>query len=429
MTPRLFFGSALVLASLGQLPLAAAQTDSAPAAAAPEPHAPERDAPSADRSVDTGHAVPTTGTFERQVAEAPPYSVGGIEARAGKDTWFRFFGFLQTRYVIGTYEDTPGHRTEGAGFSLARARLFFFGRLTDWLRVLVRVGASQQGEANFEQAFADFTWKEWSVRVGQFYLPVFQEQAWSPVNTLALESSAVGSVFDGGQTQGARLSYDGGASRAHLFVTDGLRTGFSEVGSSVAAQVAASVRLETTLGTGDYGRYNLSEGFRGERAGVMLGFGGHYQAGGALREGAVELGGINGDVTLLGNGYSLHLTASVINTQSSPDDSTHRVFQYGMVAQGGVFVLPRTELYGRYEALVAENTGNAGAGDEQSLFRGFSVGANQYLWPERGIRAIGDFTYYFDGTEGTPVAPNPNAGRFASYGSQWSARMQLNVLF
>jgi len=99
------------------------------------------------------------------------------------------------------------------------------------------------------------------------------------------------------------------------------------------------------------------------------------------------------------------------------------------VAQGSLFVLPRTDIYARYEALVAENAPDATGDKSQSLFRGVSAGVNQYLWLERGIRAIGDFTYYFDGTEGTPVAPNPNAGRFASTGSQWSARVQLNVLF
>lgn len=376
-----------------------------------------------DNADDTGHVVPTTGWTETADAkDPPPYSVGGVTAQISDDTWFKFYGFLQTRYVTGQHVPEGEDRTSGGGFSLARARLFYYGRLTDWLRVLIRVGATSDGTARFEQAFADFRFRSFSVRVGQFYLPVFQEQSLSPVALQGLDFSAVGSVFDGGQTQGVRATWSPKPTRVHFFVTDGWRTGFSEAGGAKVADIAVSTRIETVIGTDSYAQFDTGSSFRGEELAVLVGGGIHYQSGGELRDDAVELASMNADVTVEANGMSLHGSASLMNTDSAGDE---RVYNYGFVGQGGLFVLDWTEIFARYEALV---TTKSSAG-QQTTFRGVTAGFNQFVWPARGIRVAADFTYYFDPIVGTAVAANPNAGLFPSVGSQWSSRVQFNVLF
>ncbi len=370
---------------------------------------------------DTGHTVPSVSWGKKKLGKQPPFSVGGVTAVVDDDTFFKFYGFLQTRYVTGRHEESS-ERTAGGGFSLARARLFFYGGMTEWLRVLVRVGATSDGTARFEQAFVDFLFRNFTFRVGQFFLPVFQEQALSPVAALPLQTSAVGAVFDGGQTQGLRISWDLDPTRLHLFVTDGLRSGFSEVGSPQVADIAITSRIETVIGEGDYSQFNLGSAFIGEPTALLLGGGVHYQSGGHLTNDAVQLGSINLDATFKASRMNVSVSASAVNTE---DGDGSRFYNYGLVGQGGYFLLPALELYGRYEALVS----SASPGQPQSVFRGLTAGVNQYLWPERGIRAITDFTYHFDPTIDTPIAVDMNSGVFASSGPQWSLRMQLNVLF
>ncbi len=371
---------------------------------------------------DTGHVIPTQGwTESSETKEPPPFSVGGITAQANEDTWFKFYGFIQTRYVSGQHKNAE-ERTSGGGFSLARARLFYYGRLTDWLRVLIRVGATADGTARFEQAFADFRYRDFTFRVGQFYLPVFQEQSLSPITLQGLNFSAVGSVFDGGQTQGARATWDLKPTRLHFFLTDGWRTGFSEAGAAKVADIAISTRVETILGSRNYGQFDTGSSFRGEKLAVLLGGGLHYQSGGELREDAVELASLNLDLTVEADGLSLHGSASIMDTETTAGT---RVYNYGFVGQGGVFILKWTELFARYEAVITTESSQ----NPQSIFRGLSAGINHFVWPSRGIRVVGDFVYYLDPTVGTAITPDPNAGLFHSFGSQWSARTQFNVLF
>jgi hypothetical protein len=367
--------------------------------------------------------VPTTSWGQKSAEDpAPPFSVGGVTAQVSKDTWFKFYGFIQTRYVFGRHRNDSGQLASGGGFSVPRVRLFYYGRLTDWLRVLVRVGASSDGSVSFEQAFADFQLKMLSFRVGQFNLPLFQEQTPSPVNIQGLNYAAVGSVFDGGQTQGLRITWAKDKSTVNLFITDGMRAGFAEVASPQVADIALSSRVQTRFGPGSAAQFDTGSSFRGDKLAVLLGTTVHYQSGGSLQDNAAQLGLISGDVTFERNGVSFSTSAAVMNTEAS-DGS--RVYNVGTVIRAGAFVLPWTELFARYEGLVATKSET----NPQTLFRGATGGINQYIWPARGIRVVADFVYYFDPTVGSPVQPDPNAGLFESSGPQWTARFQFNVLF
>jgi hypothetical protein len=380
---------------------------------------------------DAGHAVPTQhGLYHSRGGLAAPFSVGGAQAVVGEDTWFKFYGFIQTRVVGGHYEDTSESDAAGSGFSVPRARLFFYGRMTDWLRVLVRVGTTTNGAATFEQAFADFHRGRLTLRLGRFNLPTFFEQSYSPVNALLLETSAVGSLFDGGQTQGLRLSADFLPVRVHLFLNDGLRTGFAEVGSAERARLAASARVEGVIGDDDYDTFSIGSSFRAQRPALLGGLSLHYQHGGESADGAEDLGQLSADVTLKGSGYTLSVSTAVQRLVLDASAGEYS-WRYGGVGQAGLFVLPWTELVARYEVLVAESTDEAESAGEpgQSLLRGVAGGVTQYLWPARGIRAMVDFTYYFDPTLGTPVPTRPSAGLFASSSEQWALRAQINVLF
>lgn len=402
------------------------------AAATEGPRATKGASPAAEQEVDqeardhtlasTERASPTQPLYDQPEQDAKPFSVGGIIANVGEDTWFKMFGFFQVRYLLH-WQSTGDAVDRISAFSVPRARLFFQGHLTDWFGALLRVGATQDGALQFEQAYADFRHRRLTVRVGQWYLQLFREQYYSPDQALTANPSAVGGVFDGGQTQGLDLRWDFGPTRFQASVNDGLRTGFSELGSPASADIAVSTRASRILGSAEYGRFDTASSFRGESAAALLGLSAHYQAGGLLRDDSIRLGVVSGDVTFEGNGYNLH-TSLAYAVYGGGEQPRTRVG--GFVTQGGVFVLPWTELFARYEVLLSDTEGG---GEPAALFRGITGGVGQYFWPSRGLRAIADFVYYFDGTEGTLVEPNANAGLLQSDDAQWVLRLQLNVVF
>lgn len=421
LRPALIFVCFLLLPSSR----AGAAEDHAVEVHAVEVHGVE-DIQTAERVQNTEDIVPTS--FNNQSTQEvvhPPFSVGGLLFEADEDTWFKFYGFFQIRAVTGKHRDPEGEEVAGGGFNLARARVFFRAQLAPSLGALLRVGARSDGSVNVEQAYADFRFGDFTLRAGQFYLPVFQEQSISPAAELAINSSAVGSVFDGGQTQGASLLWDLGRTHLETVLSDGLRAGFSEVGSSAVADAAFTFRVEHSIGKAGFQPFSSGSSFQNESWASLLGFGTHYQSGGELRYNAVELGSLNADVSLEGHGFNAHVSSAVSVTRAE-DDS--RLIGGGAVGQMGYFVHDWTELYARYEALVSEVLNEEGD-VEQVQFRGITGGVNYYFWPERGLRVQGDFIYYFDPSMGTPVAYNPNAGLFESSGPQWTSRVQLNLLF
>ncbi|HSC86736.1 MAG TPA: hypothetical protein VLC09_05675, partial [Polyangiaceae bacterium] len=323
----------------------------------------------------------------------PPFSVGGVRAELGKDAWFRFRGFMQTRYLLNNHTADGGEGETSNGFNIARARVFAEGRFAPWVSFLLRAGATSNGTLQVEQAYADFSHGEFAVRVGQWYLPLFQEQVPSPDVTLTVNPSAVGGVFDGGQVLGLRALWTHEHWRLQASTIDGLRTAFSEVGSPAKADFAFSGRAELVLGEPDFGRFATGSSFRGERAAVLLGVAAHYQEGGSLNQVGARVGIGAADVTLEGDGFNLHQSIAIADTGMASHPSL------GLVGQGGYFLLPWTELYGRYEVLFSSSS-SAGGG----LFRGLTGGVNQYIWPARGLRLSVDYVYYFDGTVGTPIA-------------------------
>ncbi len=371
---------------------------------------------------ETDHPVARVQLW-RDTVGRPPFSVGGVHVDLGDDAWLRFHGFMQVRYLLNDHT-AESSREQANGFNIARTRVFVEGRFAPWVSFLLRAGATSDGTLQVEQAYADLTWKELTLRVGQWYLPLFQEQVISPDATLTVNQSAVGGVFDGGQVLGARGLWMHDRLRLQVSTIDGLRTAFSEVGSPAKADFAVAGRAELIIGHPDFARFATGSSFRGERTAVLLGAAGHYQEGGQLNEGGTQVAIAAMDATLEGNGFNLHESVALARTKGADQSGQTNV---GFVVQGGYFILPWTELYARYEALYVE--ADAQSELKNGLFRGATGGVNQYIWPARGMRLSGDFIYYFDGTQGTPIAANQNAGLFGSSSPQWAIRTQLNLIF
>ncbi|MCH2109860.1 MAG: hypothetical protein MK135_11050, partial [Polyangiaceae bacterium] len=309
---------------------------------------------------------------------------------------------------------------------IARTRVFFYGRFTDWFTTLLRVGATNNGNVRFEQVYADFSWRNFTLRVGQWYLNLFQEQFLSPDSTLTINPSAVGGVFDGGQVQGAQVWWDLPKTRFQLATSNGARSAFAEVGTPAVADIAFSARVQTILGDSGYARFSTGSSFRGEGVAVLFGASGHYQIGGGGDAPGVEIAQGSTDLSLEYQGFNLH-TSIGISWVDAPDEDP--LATLGFVTQGGIFIFDWTELYLRFEALASESKTESGVRNQTPLFTGVTGGFNQYFWPERGIRLQADCVYYPTGTEGTLITPNANAGLLLAPDSQWSFRVQLNLPF
>lgn len=393
---------------------------------------------------------------ESQEDLVPPAPAGGVQARSesgspsprwtapgdaydltfrfGREVWLRPSGFLQIRYTQN-HRDAPPPDADAntAVFSVPRVRLILEGGVTRYLSFRIRVGVLSNGTARFEQAFADFRAGPVTIRGGIFYLPASIADNVTPDRIQTVDYSQYANASSGGQVAGAGARLELGRTRVEAYLSNGARTSFTELASPVNARVAVTGRAEVRLFTDDgFARFSDESSFRGSDLALRLGVSGHYQksgTGGDFADGSLTQ--MTADATFEGDGWNAMVAGRWLRTDSP---STPRTDDFGMVAQAGVFLHERLELWARYDALYS-------GGEVHPVppfpsiatksFQSIDVGLVGYLVP-RAHRAklMADFVYVFGPTAETFVPTAPNGGiLLTEAGSQWAVRLQALVAF
>ncbi|MCD4748574.1 MAG: OprO/OprP family phosphate-selective porin [Thermoanaerobaculales bacterium] len=282
---------------------------------------------------------------------------------------------FQIRLLYNTRDNEPGRVGEdNHGFQLRRARLDFRGHAFDpKLTYRLRVNADRSdGDVYLELAYFGYqVANDWNVKIGQIKPLFVREENVKAFRQLAVERSYAADYFTIDFTQGAELTYDGDQGwRASLAVHDGSYAANTEFNAD-RTDFAVAGRAEFRP-AGDWKQFADFSSWSSDDFGLLLGVAGDFEAG-EKRSGtstpdlykftadiSAEFGGAN----LFVAGYLRKFSDNNDPTlPSNLDDAT----QLGLVAQGGVFVIPDTfELFGRYEWIDFDGVyyRNSGAGTQ-----------------------------------------------------------------
>lgn len=275
-------------------------------------------------------------------------------------------GLVQARWMYNYRDQIDRHRK---GFELSRTRLGFRGHVfSPDMQYLVRGEFLRQGggfvlrDAWMRHHFDD----QLSVRFGQFKLPFSRETLVSTAHQLAVERSLVDTNLGIGRSQGVELTYttdlwrlsgafsQGGTDSLGGF---GIASGRAPANPTNTGALIESVEYAWTaryehLIAGHWSQFRDFTSPVDESFGMLLGVAGHVQrdeAGGPTPffggrndtrwfaytvDASMEFGGAN----LFGS-FTHHYI----------DAPTFNVNVFGVIAQGGFFITPKVEVFGRYE--------------------------------------------------------------------------------
>ena len=369
-------------------------------------------------------------TPEKRAAPAVP----DLTWRPAEHVWFRPGGVLQIRYTFNHRRELSGETANTSRFSVPRARFILDGGLTDYLSFRVRVGVLSGGNARFEQAYADAKLTEQlTLRAGILYLNASIGDAPAPQDAQAIDYSQYGLQTSGGNAAaaGARATFD--RVRAQAFFSNGLRTAFSEFAAPIDARLAVTGRVEGRLFTKDgFSRFETESSFRGSDLGLRVGAAAHYQQGrvdGTLPHG--DLQQYTADVTLEGSGFNVIVAGRFLRVHPQAGNTTH---DPGLLAQAGVFVHERVELWTRYDALYSDGQVHSFPDDRDGLhdhYQAIGGGINGYLLPRTNIAKVqADFTYALDSISSTWAEASDNAATLQTQREgQWALRTQLMLSY
>lgn len=335
-------------------------------------------------------------------------------------------GQIQARYAYSYIDtdDASGVDSNRAGFENSRVKLKFGGHVVnpDWtyyIQTAAKPGSD--GDLRVEDAWIGYTYGDsgWTVRVGQFKAPVLRETLVSSTKQLAVERSLLDAAFGGGRTQGIWFNYNSDQFRFHGAFTDG-------AGQTNGAALMRDTEYAFTLRgeflfSGSWKQFDDFTSFQEDAQGFMLGGAVHYEDGEyGTTDNETELLVVTVDGSMEWGGANLY-AAFIYN--SIDNDMTIDADRYGFLVQGGIFIDPTIELFGRFE-YGDEDSSDPNVDDLMLL----TFGVNKYF-SKHQVKWTTDIGYAIDGVTST----------FASEGAQWGTsgdnddqvvfRTQLQLLF
>lgn len=322
-----------------------------------------------------------------------------------------FGAYSQVRLLVNKRENNREDATRG-GFDIPRTRLTFSGHVfTPDLKYHVSMDPTRderfQGPPPFRNNlpagifFLDDAWvswqldRHWSVRAGQFKLGFNREESIDARYQQAIDRTLVNESLNLGRTQGIEFRYEDADTRLTFAITDGPT---DDIGGNTnrigAANPQARINSEAlqpdyeysltarweTLYAGSWEQFDDMTSDPGDDPGFMLGVGIHVsetESGLAPAEEVNtlprdEVGWFGATVDASFEFGGSNLFGSVIYHYLDRD--TQALDILGGVLQGGWYIMPDHEVFGRWEAGHLKATGVRFA--DLNLF---TVGWNWYI--------------------------------------------------
>jgi phosphate-selective porin OprO and OprP len=357
---------------------------------------------------------------------------GRTSALAQQDRAFtaKVGGQIMFRYVYNSASELPGDEDVAVGFQARRTKIAVSGNVIDenWSYQVQMAFSRSSGTPALENAFIRRKLDSgWYVQAGQFKLPFLREELVSSSRQLAADRSVMNNFFTQAYSQGVEVGMGGSGDDAFRFTaafSDGLRSSNTDIGAS-PADYALTARGEYKL-AGDWKQFAQFTSFQNSDFGALLGGAVHWQSGGdTAGTPDADLLGATADVSIVGNGWNAY--AAGVWAQSDMPGADFDDF--GFVVQGGIFVAESTELFARYDAIIAD--------DDHDLddFHAITAGVNHYLVPSsHAAKLTADVQYLLD-TPSESLIPSASSMRGLGLNAadtddgQWTLRLQMQLLF
>ncbi len=292
----------------------------------------------------------------------------------------------QLRYMFNSSEQDAGVDEDEFGFQIRQARLDFRGHaINPDFTYRLRLAANRSGgDVAMQVATLGYAFNEdWSITAGRFKPGFLREENVSGFQQLAAERSYLADYFTVDYSEGVELAYAVERFRAQAAIHDGSYSSGTDFNND-RTDTAVVGRIEY-VAAGNFKQFGDFTSWSGDEFGLLLGAALAYdigESGGAdvadvfkyTLDASAEFGGANLFAAVVGQSFSGD-TDGVVDLGG--------VDQFGVVIQGGVFVVPdRVELFGRYEwmdfdgAVVRANGTSATDDDDLSII---TIGGNYYF--------------------------------------------------
>jgi hypothetical protein len=337
-------------------------------------------------------------------------------------------GFVTFRYNWNHRDDDDLEDKDTVGFQSAYTKIQIGGNIISeaWTYGIQFKFSESDGSSVLDDAWGNYAAEEgWNIKWGQFKLPLLREELVSDTAQLAANRSVTNSVFSQSRSQGVQLSREMDQARVFFAFSDGLATRNTDYTSASEADWAFTGRVEWKW-AGEWKQAKDFTSFQNSNFFGMIGGAAHYQSGGdtfATADTTVFQGTV--DLSLEGNGWNAFAAGIYRHLDPNPGDS---LADWGFIAQGGVFLAPQWELFGRYDLVVPDDDRTA-----DDNFSTITIGVNHYFVPESHAAKFTANVLWFLDTQadsGEIVRPSTLTGLLASdEDSQWALQLQMQLVF
>ncbi len=351
-------------------------------------------------------------------------------------------GQIQFRYLINFRDNVPSTVPPAAqgqdlstGFQTRRTKLEAKGEIADGWSYFVQVNADPDGgSVELQEAWVKYVINENStVQWGQFKLPLLREELVSSKRQLAAERSVVNETFTQDRSQGIQYGWDGENMRFRVALSDGLdteNTDFDTAGGGRyglgEADVAITGRFEY-MGAGDWKQFDDFTSWQGSPFAWMVGGAAHYQNAGETNNSIDhDLFQFTVDGSIEGNGWNVFgaFIFRTVDITSGVDAD-----DFGFLVQGGVFLNPQWEVFGRWDYVDPDSVFSPA----DDAFNTFTAGVNYYVIPEsHAAKFTGDLVYFVDNPSTSAIIFSPDTGvglLDTAEDGQFVIRLQFQLLF
>ena len=343
-----------------------------------------------------------------------------------EESTITFGGATQFRFSVNKRDDDGLDEDVTTGFHARQTTAYATGAVDERFSYRVQGNfASDGGGFSLEDAYVVYAVNDnWAIGVGQVYFPVlWEEHVAYQYGSLAAEPSAFESAFRVNRVQGAWAQYSSDDFRGWVAFHDGAGTLNTEFTSMAEADYAFTARGEYKI-DGSWDRFNDFTSFRGSEQAAKVGVCAHYQGGGnTFGTADMDVWLVTGDVQWEGDGWNAFAAGVYRGIDPAGGDTLN---DFGFVVQGGIFLTDEWELFGRYDAVFADDDRGAGTDDFHTL----TVGVNHYFIPgSQAAKFTLDFQWFLDQQDASIVPASTALGLLpSSEDGQFNINAQLQLV-
>lgn len=343
-------------------------------------------------------------------------------------------GFITFRWMYNSRDNTPGTDSQDGttGFQSRYTKLWLKGNLNEaWSYGIQAAFNRSGGDFTLDDAYGQYTaGTGWSIKFGQFKVPLLREELVKDTNQLAYDRSVLNNTFSGGRSQGVQFTYESEMWRFRGMLNDGANQLNSDIDEETA-DFGLTGRFEYK-GAGDWKQFEDFTSWQSASGFAwLIGAAAHFQTGGSTfqdngagKTDETDIIIYTIDGSLEGQGWNAY--AAFVGSRVDPDGGSE-ADDFGFLVQGGIFVAPQNELYARVDMLMPDGDR---ANDE--TFTTITAGWNHYFVPESHAAKLNiSGVFFLDAQSESDLALPSTATGLLSSGddSQFALLGQIQLLF